>query len=460
MGDVLHFYIDRAASETFLRTATNRESVLAFASLFDYEPLTKNSARATVTLQGTTAWTGPVVIPEYTTFVAPATTKEGTTYYYTSTSSASMNASSSRVTLNVIEGTAVIDELPRAVGALTSTKGNTSNGTTNQRFNLRYYNVLPSTLQVSVYEGPLDSSGNPTAVPYTYVVRLTEAASYERVFTMEVSTDNVAQIVFGNGLNGKIPENGAEIKATYIRSNGAAGNIGADKITSFANNTITGVSVLSSTAATGGYDDETIASMKTNIPLLFRTQDRAVSLQDFKDLSLRISGVVKSTASNVGGKVTIYPVTYQSDYLSSSFGNSITVTTATQTDTIKYFEPRLMIGASVTSASAVALTPVYIKADITVKTGYIQKWVSDAVTTALDKIFEFDNVTFGQILPLGQIYRTIMGIDGVDYVSITGFNKSSANSTTITGTTISAPATGLLRKGGYNLTGITGGVTG
>jgi predicted phage baseplate assembly protein len=366
-----------------------------------------------------------------------------------------MSASSSIVTVPVIEGTPVIDELPRGVG---TTLGNVSNGGTDQKFNLRYYNVLPSSLEVSVYEGPLDSQGNPTAVPYFYVSRITEAATFERVFTLKISTDNVAQIVFGNGLNGKIPENGAEIKATYIRSNGAAGNIAANKITMFQNNTFTGVRILSSSTATGGYDDESISSMKTNIPLMFRTQDRAVSLQDFKDLSLRISGVIKATASNVGGTVTIYPVPYQAGYLDSGFGNSITIPAETRAETIEYFEPRIMIGASVTSASAVALTPVYINADITVKTGYIQRWVADKVITALDEIFNFDNVYFGQVLPLGQVYRTIMGVEGVDYVSITGFNTSNVNS--IIGNTITAPATSLLRKGSYDLAGITGGVSG
>lgn len=457
MGDVLHFYVDRAAAETFLRTANQRESVMAIANLLDYEPLIKNSAEATVTIQGTAAWAGPVSIPKYTTFVAPPVTSTDTTYYYVSTASASMSASNSTITIPVIEGTAVIDELPRAVG---TTLGNISNGATDQKFNLRYFNVLPATLEVSVYEGPLDSSNKPTAVPYRYVSRITEAESYERVFTVAISTDNVAQIVFGNGLNGKVPANGAEIKATYIRSNGALGNLAANRITSFLNNTFIGVRVVSSTVATGGYDDESIISMKANIPLLFRTQDRAVSLQDFKDLSLRISGVVKATASNVGGLVTIYPVTYQTGYLDSGFGNSITVNAATQSATLTYFEPRMMIGASVTSASAVALTPVYINADITVRDGYVQKWVSDAVTTALDNIFDFDNVTFGQVLPLGQIYRTIMSIEGVDYVSITGFNTVGTSTLTIPSNTISAPETGLLRKGGYDLAGITGGVTG
>ena len=63
MGDVLHFYVDRAAAETFVSTATQRESLVAFSNLVDYEPIKMNAAEATVTLVATDAWTGLVAIP-------------------------------------------------------------------------------------------------------------------------------------------------------------------------------------------------------------------------------------------------------------------------------------------------------------------------------------------------------------------------------------------------------------
>lgn len=456
LADILHFYVDRAAAETFLSTATQRESVMAIANLLDYETLPRSSAQATVTVGGTTPWSGPVVIPRYTTFVAPARTNSETTYYYVSTSSASMAASSSVVEIPVIEGTAVIDELPKSVG---TTLGNVSGGNPDQRFNLRYYNILAHTLEVNVYEGPLDNTGKPTAVPYTYTSRLSDASALDRVFSLSVSADNVAQIVFGNGLNGRIPNNGAEIKVNYVRTSGSSGNIAANRITSFMNNSLVGVRIISSTAATGGFNDESITSLKSNIPLLFRTQNRAVSLQDFKDLSLRIPGVSKATASNSGSNVTIYPVVYQANYLTA--GSAIAVSAATQADTLAYFEPRMMLGASVGVAQSISLTPVYINASPVIKDGYVQRWVLDKIVAALDSLFEFENVTFGQTLSLGQIYRTIMNIEGVDYVNITAFNTSGTGNATISsGNKITATATSLLRKGGYDLTGITGGVTG
>ena len=50
MGDILHYYVDRAAAETYIGTAVNRESIVALANLFDYRPANKTSATGNVTI--------------------------------------------------------------------------------------------------------------------------------------------------------------------------------------------------------------------------------------------------------------------------------------------------------------------------------------------------------------------------------------------------------------------------
>ena len=131
-----------------------------------------------------------------------------------------------------------------------------------------------------------------------------------------------------------------------------------------------------------------------------------------------------------------------------------------QANALTFFEPRQMIGATVQSASAVALTSVYITADIVVKDGYVQRVVRDAVSAALDTLFTFDAVYFGQSLSLGEVYKLIMSVEGVDYVSISRF-KTSSSAGINTGNKITAASTSLLHKAvDYDLAGITGGVVG
>lgn len=105
-------------------------------------------------------------------------------------------------------------------------------------------------------------------------------------------------------------------------------------------------------------------------------------------------------------------------------------------------------------------SPVYIKANITVLDGYVQRWVRDEATATLDAFFEFDAVSFGQTLSLGEIYRALMNITGVDYVNIITFNTSNSG-TVVSGNKITANPTSLLRKGmNYDFDGISGGVVG
>lgn len=454
MGDILHFYIDKAAAETYLATATQRESVLALANLLDYSPSALNAATATIALEPTTGFVVGTVIPEGTSFVAPSRNSEENTVYFVSTTSASMSASVGTTTIDVVEGTLVTSE--QIINAVVS-NNNTSNGLPNQRFVLRNINVVPSSVAVYVYEGPV-VSGQPTSVDYVYVSRLSDYNSSERVFTVEVASDGVVQVLFGNGTNGKIPATNASITADYLTSSGSSGNIAQNRITAFTNNTPTGVIINGSSVATGGYDAESINSIKSNVPLLFRTQDRAVSLQDFKDLILRIPGVLKGTASNSGSNVTLYPIPYQDDYLNIAFGSTIAIDATTAQDTLTYFEPRTMVGASVGIAPSINLVDVHIQATVYIKDGYVQRWVLNAIEDAFNEFLTFDAVSFNQTLSLGQLYKVATAIEGVDYIYISVFNTTSSG--IAANHKITSGPTSLLHKAADFVLTPSGGITG
>ena len=53
-------------------------------------------------------------------------------------------------------------------------------------------------------------------------------------------------------------------------------------------------STTTSTAGVGGQDPESLSSIKTNAPTLRRTQDRAVTLEDYKSLVKGFPGVSKA----------------------------------------------------------------------------------------------------------------------------------------------------------------------
>jgi uncharacterized phage protein gp47/JayE len=105
-----------------------------------------------------------------------------------------------------------------------------------------------------------------------------------------------------------------------------------------------------------------------------------------------------------------------------------------------------MIGASVTAASAINLTAVNVTATVNVLPGYVASKVKESVETALNTLFTFENVFFNQTLSKGVIYKTILEVSGVDYVTI------SLPSTE----TVTSGEYGLLKKGTYTITTVGG----
>ena len=125
IGDVLHYYVDRAAGETYLNTATQTSSVLAIANLLDYRPLFQTSATGSVTVEATIpTHASTITVPVGTQFIAPAT-DNNPIVYFTSTSTTTLGPSVPSAVVAVAEGELIVNEKP--VNSVSLIAG-TSNG--------------------------------------------------------------------------------------------------------------------------------------------------------------------------------------------------------------------------------------------------------------------------------------------------------------------------------------------
>lgn len=441
-ADVLHYYIDRAAGESFLETATQRESVLALANLLDYVPRGRSSATGSLTLQNDSA--SSVVIAPYTQFLAR---NDNITYQAYTLLGATIPATSSAPVV-LLEGSLTQDEV----------LSSGSSGTSGQRYTLMSANVAVQSVVIYVAEDGV------TPTMYQRVAAMSSAASGDRVYATEVTADGFVDIVFGTTLNGFIPPPGSKITATYATSSGEAGNLPANSITGFKTTTPTGISVVSSTAFSGGLDEESIASLKRSIPSVISAQNRAVTRNDFIALATQVEGVSKATIAftpNVGSasagsaSVTVYPQAERgSDYL-TTVDTSQTVSAAMRTAVVAAIQPRALLGVQVLCASTINWTPLDLALTVYVNERYVSNWVQRDVSAAIDELFAFDNVFFGQRITLGQLYRIVMNVPGVEYAQITKFDVSggSALNTTITINDLQLP-----KKGVVTLT-MSGGIT-
>lgn len=415
MGDVLHYYVDRAAGEAFLPTATQRESVLSYASLLGYLPYGRTSAEGTVTIANSSS--SDVTLPAYTSFTA----RDGDSLYYFYTSGSSViPAGSTGTSITVYEGRYVEDEV------LTSS----ATGTVGQKYTLVYDKVVPSSVTVNVYETP----GTPTR--YFRVENLLDALPGSKVFRTKSDPNEFTEVVFGGNNFGSVPQSGVTVTASYAYSSGSRGNLVANSIFAFTSSIsgVSGLSIVSSSAMYGGQDAEPISVLRQRIPTAFGPQGRAVTLDDYVNIARGISSVAKVTATYAAASagsnasVTVYPQTDRSsDFLTTS-DTSQTVSTSTSDAVLATLTPRKMLGVDVICAGTIDWQPIYIGVTLYVENTSYASEVKDRVEERIRSQFGFNNVGFGQAIDLGLLYRTILGVRGLNYAIVTEFNTDGLGS--------------------------------
>lgn len=423
MADVLHYYIDRANKEAFLSTASRRESVLAFANLLDYVPGGRTAATATVTINNSST-TDALVLPQHTALRGTLDSKTVSCY----TKEEVTIPANTSILVDVYEGSLISD---------TSFDGSLgiSSGAPSQRFSIANTGVVTGSVRLFVYEDGI------TKTEYRRVSSIGDSLYGERVFSLYTDATGATQVLLGNNVNGFIPPINSTLTVQYARSSGADGNYGTNVVTAFKDSVSGFLSVVSSSAFVGGVNEESIESMRKAIPLATRSQDRAVTLQDFIDITLSVAGVYKATAvykstgaSVTSGSVTVYAVPSQGNYTASTAA-SIATPSDMRTDVLEELVPKALLGVSVNVASGVTLIPVNIAANIYVNERYVASWVIADVQKALTELFNFDNIKFNQRITLSEVYRTIVDIEGVDYAEIDPkalgtFSKGNNKSTT------------------------------
>lgn len=437
MGDILHYYVDRAGRESFISTATQRESLVAYANMFGYVPSGRASSIATVYIANSSS-ASSYSIPAGTRFSAVSDNK---TYYFYNIDDATVGPSvSAAVTL--FEGTQVVDEV----------LSTSASGAPNQSYLIGYSDADMKTTSVYVTEDGVRTLW----LRYSSVQEIPKNA---RGFVVSLAASGDVRVTFGNRTNGFIPPSGSTITINYTRSSGLNGNIGSNLISSFVSSTPSYITISGSTSATGGSNGETAETLKTNIVSYMRTQDRAVTLVDYADLTKSVNGVYKAVAtytptSGANASVNLYALPYTSDFLTMT-GYSITVPDTLRTSVLSFVTPRSMLGVTPVVVSSIPVVRLDITLDVTVSDGFVRSWVEANVKNTIDGLLSFDNTDFGKQLRKAEVYKAIMALDGIDYIDITGFEMRSSSASSGNIVTTLDPAS-LLRKGNVSLNMLSG----
>jgi uncharacterized phage protein gp47/JayE len=415
MGDMLFYYQDRIANESYLETAVERRSVINLLRLIGYELRPPMPATAELTLvfdeppQGSNNTT--ITIPQGAQFEASANLiGNPITFRYLRPNlvrslldfeSQTYNGKPSRILkIPVVQTDAMI--YGENVGS--------SDGSPAQRFALARSPLIEDQLTINVSEGN-------DFVQWQRQNTLLNSLPEDRHYTVRRDGNDVAYIEFGDGRFGAIPNRGYNnIKADYAVGGGLKGNVPANTIINRISS-IPGLrTVFNEKAATGGDEAENIATAVKRGPQLFRAQRRAVTVWDY-EAHARAFGV---------GKVLAHAPSWNRIELFVAPRGGGWPTDTLKEDLRNYLEDKRMIGTIVDIRDPIYVN-VCMEGTLEIDPYRYSEQVKQQVSEAVAALLAFDNVTFGFTFYISKIYEAIEAIEGVTWVNVDHMRTGNSN---------------------------------
>ena len=290
MGAVMSMKADMLAHESFLKTAKNPNNVRKLLQLIGINLKGPISAAAMSKISGVDP--GPHTIPAEGRVITKVSPEDGEQVSYTiySTTNGMIDNPLSDGSVDLTGTGTEWDNIVLIEGSFAVDEGSFSDIDVVKDITLQQSPVIEESIQVLIDDEV-----------FTQVESiLTVSSSDQKVFEVIYSDDYSAKIVFGDGVAGVNPTTGSDYKIMYRVGGGQRGNAK----TSFIADTITtslGNSLLVENIKpfTGGSNAETIEHAKKYGKLVFKQQDRLVSLEDYVAFCNSFTGPNSTLAKGV-----------------------------------------------------------------------------------------------------------------------------------------------------------------
>lgn len=275
-----------------------------------------------------------------------------------------------------------------------------------------------------------DISGNPEWIPQR---DLLNSAANAREFVVEVETDGIPYIRFGNGIQGARPAAETEFKARYRIGNGRNGNVGAKALVHIATNDPSIIANMSAEAAIwnplpahGGQEPETIEEVRQYAPQAFRIQERAVTSADYEAFAKLCSPEVQKAATTLR-----WTGSWNTIFLTVDRIGGLPVTPEFEEQLRNCLEQYRIAGfdlevdaplyVSLEIEMAVCVKPNFFRSDV--KQVLLNLFSNQLLTNGKRGVFHPDNFSFGQSVYLSHIYAAAQAVQGVDSVQVNTFQR-------------------------------------
>jgi len=260
-----------AASELFLDSAQIRKNVVSRAKDLGFIPATEKASSANVTVDVNNVVNADGTIPTVDEMIIPRGHRfnsvfDGIPYEFVVTESVTPSKSVNDFnyrSVNIVQGTYVTDTF------IYDTQ------IQNPKFVLSNARVDRNLIDIAV-------TSNGTEDTYSLSTDVSTINASSRVYYTQENEEGFVEIYFGDGVLGAGLKDGDIIEVTYVvvdeeHANGAKIFGLVDSVNGFANATITTLDI-----ASGGAEKESIESIKFKATKFYTSQNRLVTLNDYK----------------------------------------------------------------------------------------------------------------------------------------------------------------------------------
>ena len=244
-------------------------------------------------------------------------------------------------------------------------------------------------------------------------------------FVAEVEADGRAYLRFGDDTFGLRPARGTRFTARYRVGNGARGNVGADALANVVTPE-TGIRIVRNPLpAQGGVEPESIERVRQDAPSAFRVQERAVTPEDYAEVVQRHPQVQRAAATIrwTGSWYTVFLTV-------DRFGGR-PVDAGFEEELRAHLERYRLAGhdlevdgpryVPLEVEMLVCVLPEQFRSDV--KAALLEVFGNLTLPDGRRGVFHPDNFTFGQPVHLSLLYEAAQGVEGVDWVEISVFQR-------------------------------------
>lgn len=396
IAEVLHYYVDNMARETFLSTARRYDSVVKHGALVDYHARAAIAATVDVVLSRSITGNSigaKLTIPQGTLFTDSSgnswLSARDVTWYSNVTTCKVPIIQHEKYTASALNNM-VIPTGDRVIINL----GTLPNG--------KYYEQGSMSLKI----------GGET---WVLVDTFAKSKPTDKHFMVSVDEALNPYIMFGDGTFGKKPAAGAKItNVVFYLTNGTQGNVKSNTITSVPSvisSSITDATVSNAYDAGGGSNYENFTMLKEHIPLSVKTLGVAITKEDFESLAMLVDGVNKAKADyECGRKLTVYISPDGGAVASSELINRVYNLLSQRAPMTTWLK--------VKSAGKVQ---IILEMEVTGKKSYKTPEIQTQILTALYNAYSPEQAQIGGSVRISDIYALIDNLSTVDYLHLTKF---------------------------------------